>query len=112
MNKEFLYGGHYIDIYGNYIFKIGTTNNLERRQGEHTKNYKKSPNHQMPLDGSFEYDFSIPLSKYNTLRFEDKTKAQWIADAVGEYIRNDRFVCEEKPQAVEIKIRKTYKITL
>lgn len=112
LNKEFLYVGHYVDIDGVYILKVGTTNNLKRRQTEHTRNYKKTPHHPMPTDGRFEYDWSIPLSKYNTLRFEDKTKAQWIADEVGEYIRNDRFVCEEKPQAVEITIRKTYKITL
>ena len=40
------------------------------------------------------------------------TKEKWIADEVGEYIRNDRFVCEQKPQAVEITIRKTYRIEL
>ena len=112
LNKEFLYVGHYVDIDGAYILKVGTTNNLKRRQTEHTRNYKKTPHHPMPTDGRFEYDWSIPLSKYNTLRFEDKTKAQWINAAVGEYIRNDRFVCEQKPQAVEITIRKTYRIEL
>lgn len=111
-NKEFLYVGHYIDIDGNYILKVGTTNDLKRRQIEHTRNYKKTPHHPMPPNARFEYDWSVPLSKYNTLRFEDKTKAQWIADNVGEYIRNDRFVCKEKPQVVEITIRKTYTITL
>ena len=35
--KEFLYVGHYIDIDGNYILKIGTTNDLKRRQTEHTQ---------------------------------------------------------------------------
>ena len=112
LNKEFLYVGHYIDVLGNYILKVGTTNDLARRQKEHTRNYKKTPHHPMPLDGQFEYDWSIPLSKYNTLRFEDRTKEQWIGAEVGEYIRNDRFVCEEKPQAVKITIRKTYTITL
>ena len=112
LNKEFLYVGHYIDVLGNYILKVGTTNDLARRQKEHTRNYKKTLHHPMLLDGQFEYDWSILLSKYNTLRFEDRTKEQWIGAEVGEYIRNDRFVCEEKPQAVEITIRKTYKITL
>ena len=27
MNKEYLYVGHYIDIDGNYILKVGTTKN-------------------------------------------------------------------------------------
>ena len=111
-NKEFLYVGHYVDVNGAYILKVGTTNNLKRRQSEHTRNYKRTPHHPMPTDGTFEYDWSIPLSKYNTLRFEDRTKAEWIEAAVGEYIRNDRFVCETKPQAVEITIRKTYRIEL
>lgn len=112
LNKEFLYVGHYIDVLGNYILKVGTTNDLARRQKEHTRNYRKTPHHPMPPDGQFEYDWSIPLSKYNTLRFEDRTKKRWIGEKIGEYIRNDRFVCEEKPQAVEITIRKTYKIAL
>lgn len=41
LNKEFLYVGHYIDVLGNYILKVGTTNDLARRQKEHTRNYKK-----------------------------------------------------------------------
>ena len=34
MEKEFLYVGHYIDTDGNYILKIGTTNDLRRRAAE------------------------------------------------------------------------------
>ena len=33
-NKEFLYVGHYIDTNGNFILKVGTTNDLKRRQTE------------------------------------------------------------------------------
>ena len=110
--KEFLYVGHYVDIDGNYILKVGTTNNLERRRKEHTRNYHKTPNHPMPLEDEFLYDWSIKLSKYNTLRFEDETKAKWIAEEIGEYIRNDRFVCKEKPESVNIFIRKNYEIIL
>ena len=36
LNKEYLYVGHYIDDEGNYILKVGTTNDLERRRKEHT----------------------------------------------------------------------------
>ena len=110
--KEFLYVGHYVDTDGNYILKVGTTNNLERRRKEHTLNYHKTPNHPMPLEDEFLYDWSIKLSKYNTLRFEDETKAKWIAEEIGEYIRNDRFVCKEKPESVNIFIRKNYEIIL
>ena len=110
--KEYLYVGHYIDINGNYILKIGTTNDLNRRRTEHTRNYKKSPNFTMPQDGSFEYDFWIPLSKYNTLRYEDRNRALWQEQNIGEFVRNDRFFCENKPKFVEIVIRKTYIVEL
>lgn len=112
MEKEYLYVGHYIDTQGRYILKIGTTNNLSRRQAEHTRNYKKSPTFTMPKDGKFEYDWSHPLSKYNTLRYEDKNRLQWILAGIGEFIRNDRFFCPAKPDFVQITIRKTYQIAL
>ena len=112
MVKEYLYVGHYLDTLGRYILKIGTTNDLKRRQQEHTRNYKKSPNFTMPADGAFIYDWHCPLSKYNTLRYEDRNRAQWIAENVGEFVRNDRFCCETKPDFVQITIRKTYQIAL
>lgn len=112
MEKEFLYVGHYVDVDGNYVLKVGTTNNLERRRKEHTRNYLNTPHSQMPLDEEFTYDWYLPLSKYNTLRFEDRTKEKWKEENFGRYIRNDRFVCEEKPTKVEITIRKTYEIIL
>lgn len=112
MEKEFLYVGHYIDINGNYILKIGTTNDLDRRRSEHTRNYKRSPNFTMPADGAFEYDFNIPLSKYNTLRYEDRNRQAWIDENIGEFVRNDRFFCENKPEIVKITIKKTYIVQL
>lgn len=110
--KEFLYVGHYYDTLGRYILKIGTTNDLKRRQQEHTRNYKKSPNFTMPTDGQFEYDWYLPLSKYNTLRYEDKNRTRWQEMEVGEFVRNDRFFCAVKPNFVQITIRKTYQISL
>ena len=112
MEKEFLYVGHYTDINGNYILKIGTTNDLNRRRAEHTRNYKRSPNFTMPADGVFEYDFNIPLSKYNTLRYEDRNRQAWIDENIGEFVRNDRFFCENKPEIVKITIKKTYIVQL
>ena len=110
--KEFLYVGYYFDENGEFILKIGTTNDLERRKVEHTRNYRKSPEHRLPKDAVFNYLWALPLSKYNTLRYEDKTKSAWKSAGFGEYLNNDRFVCAVKPEAVEITIRKTYKILL
>ena len=111
-NKEFLYVGHYIDTDGNYMLKIGTTNDLNRRQTEHTRNYRRAKQFTMPSDSQFVYDFYIPLSKYNTIRFEDRTRERWQNEGIGEFVRNDRFRCDIKPDFVEITIRKTYKIPL
>ena len=112
MDKEFLYVGHYYDIDNNYILKIGTTNDLKRRKAEHNYNYRKAKTNTMPRENEFEYDWTLPLSKYNTLRYEDKNRKRWQELAVGVFIRNDRFVCAEKPTEVEVSIRKTYKISL
>ena len=112
MDKEFLYVGHYYDINNNYILKIGTTNDLKRRKTEHNYNYRRAKTNTMPRENEFEYDWTLPLSKYNTLRYEDKNRKRWQELAVGVFIRNDRFVCAEKPLEVEVSIRKTYKISL
>ena len=112
MDKEFLYVGHYYDINNNYILKIGTTNDLKRRRTEHNYNYRRAKTNTMPKENEFEYDWTLPLSKYNTLRYEDKNRKKWQELAVGVFIRNDRFVCAEKPLEVEVSIRKTYKISL
>lgn len=110
--KEYLYVGHYYDIYDNYVLKNGTTNNLERRRKEHTRNYRNNKTHPLAKDAEFVYDWYIPLSKYNTLRYEDKTREEWKKQGFGTYIRNDRFVCKTKPEKVIVTIRKTYEIVL
>lgn len=112
IEKEFIYVGHYVDTEGNYILKIGTTNDLKRRARDHTRTYKKSPTHTMPADSAFTYDWSLPLSKYNTLRYEDRNREAWKNAEIGEFVRNDRFKCAEKPEFVEVTIRKTYRIAL
>ena len=112
MEKEFLYIGHYVDVNGNYILKIGTTNDLKRRATEHTRNYHRAKQYTMPADAEFVYDFHLPLSKYNTLRYEDKNREKWQTENIGEFVRNDRFLCEKKPEFVEITIKKTYRIAL
>jgi hypothetical protein len=110
--KEFLYVGKYIDINGNCLIKIGTTNDLNRRRYEHNTNYRRAKNHTMPKDQSFEYIWTHKLSKYNTLRYEDRNRQAWQEMGIGEFVRNDRFVIAEEVAEVEIKIRKIYKIAL
>ena len=112
-NKEFLYVGHYVDINGNYILKIGTTNNLTRRRNEHITNYSKAKNYQMAKNSNFDYNWFIELSKYNTFRYEDRNRVKWIDENIGEYVRNDRFNCGHRPpKQVTVKIRKEYQISL
>lgn len=111
-DKEYLYVGHYTDTNGHYILKIGTTNDLARRQAEHTRNYHRAKQFTLPRGGKFEYDFTLPLSKYNTLRYEDKNRAKWQSEGIGTFVRNDRFDCSEKPEYVEIQIRRVYRVAL
>ena len=110
--KEFLYVGYYFDTLGRFILKIGTTNDLDRRQKEHTNKYKKAAHCPMPTDGKFEYLWHLPLSKWNTHRFEESNIAEWQEMGIGEYIRNDRFILDNVPNFVSVKIRKTYQIAL
>lgn len=104
--------GHYIDTKGRFILKIGTTNNLLRRKREHTHNYQKAPDYILPTGSEFVYDWHLPLSKYNTLRYEDKNRQAWQAQNVGEYVRNDRFCCPSRPANVVVKIRKEYVVEI
>lgn len=112
MEKEYLYVGFYTSTTGEYVLKIGTTNDLERRRSEHNRNYKRAITHTMPKDGEFEYLWSHPLSRYNTLRYEDKNRARWKELGIGKFIRNDRFILQEIPANIDVVIRKTYTIPL
>ena len=110
--KEYLYVGHYFDTEGRFMLKIGTTNDLKRRKTEHTRNYRHAKLYTMPKDQEFQYDAVIKLSKYNTLRFEDRTRTAWQEQNIGKFVRNDRFCCDSKPEFVQVTIRKTYTIAL
>ena len=110
--KEFLYIGYYIDTDNEFILKVGTTNNLERRRIEHNRNYSRAKQYTMADNSEFTYLWSIPLSKYNTLRFEDKTRDNWIEENIGKYVRNDRFVCDVIPTTVKVTIKKTYEVAV
>lgn len=110
--KEFLYVGYYRDTEGRIMLKIGTTNDLKRRQTEHNRNYRRAKNYTMPEDEIFHYLWDLPLSKYNTLRYEDKNRQRWIDENIGDFVRNDRFVIAEGLAEVTIQIRKNYTIPL
>ena len=110
--KDFLYIGHYIDTDGNYILKIGTTNDLEVRQSQHTRYYATAKNHPMAQGTQFAFDWYLPLSRANTHRYEESIKELWKQANFGKHIRNDRFVFAEKPTQLEITIRKTYQVLL
>ena len=101
MEKEWLYFGYVGDI-SCRIFKIGTTNDLHRRAQEHARAY-----HQ-----PFTYLWTLRLSKWNTLRYEQRTKEAWKKEPEWEYIRNDRFIIPLHVSKVSIRIKKEYVIDL
>lgn len=111
-NKEFLYVGYYVDQDGNKILKIGTTKDLKERRYEHHTNYRRAKKHTLPKENTFEYLWHLPLSKYNTLRYEDRNRENWKNLGIGEFVRNDRFILCEGVTAVPVTIRKTYTIDL
>lgn len=111
-NKGFLYVGYYRDTEDNYILKVGTTNDLNRRRKEHTRSYRKAKQYTLPPGAEFEYLWKLKLSKYNTLRYEDRTKDTWKQMEIGQFLRNDRFILSTIPETVPIKIRKTYEVKL
>ena len=112
VEKEWIYVGHYYDTEGNYVLKIGTTNDLCRRQSEHTRNYRKAPKHTLPPNKQFVMDWYRPLSKYNTFRYEDKNRDIWKSLGFGTFVRNDRFVFAEKPLHATVRIKKEWVIAL
>lgn len=108
--KQYLYIGHYYDIDGNFILKVGTTNDLDKRQKQHNTYYKrKAANNPMAENSSFIYDWHHQF--VNVLEYEAKVKEHWKEEYGWTYIRNDRFNCGRRPtERIEVKIRKTYHI--
>lgn len=109
--KEYLYFMGYTAESGEFIGKIGTSNNPFRRAKEHNRAYRKTPNYPMAEGEEIKIFWMLPLSWLNTLRYEKLNKELWKEKGYN-YIRNDRFIFKEMPKELTIKIKKEYTITL
>ena len=57
--------------------------------------------------------FSPQLSKYTTLRIEDRQKNFWIENKPDwQYLENDRFIIPEDVHDIAITIKKNYPIRI
>ena len=111
--SNYVYVGHYTDIDGNYILKVGTPNNIKRRTCEHTAAYKGKKKYQMPKDGQFVMDWYRPVSYKNSIKTEDRTRQAWKNEGIGQFIPKDRFNCgATPPRQVKVKIRKEWIVDL
>ena len=111
--SNYVYVGHYTDIDGNYILKVGTTNNIRRRTCEHTAAYKEKKKYKMPKDGQFIMDWYRPVSYKNSIKTEDRTRRAWKNEGIGKFIPKDRFNCgATPPRQVKVKIRKEWIVDL
>ena len=107
--SNYVYVGHYTDIDGNYILKVGTTNNIRRRTCEHTAAYKEKKKYQMPKDGQFVMDWYRPVSYKNSIKTEDKTRQAWKNEGIGHFIPKDRLNCgAPPPRQDKVNIRKEW----
>ena len=86
------------------LFKIGTTNNPRRRMLEHERTYKK-PVTVLWLSPKLR-------GRFTSLKVEEDTKEDWIANKNWEYLRNDRFIIPEDVQQIKITIKKDYFVQL
>lgn len=86
------------------LFKIGTTNDMERRMKEHKRYYKQ----EVEVLGTI-----AVTSEFTTLRVEKLTKQDWRENHPDwQYLRNDRFIIPEDVKEIEIKVRKIYKFAV
>lgn len=101
-NKEYIYLIR-IGEPADRLFKIGTTNNINRRMSEHKRAYKKD----IQILGTI-----AVTSRYTTLRVEENMISEWKTREGWVYKRNDRFIIPEDVQSVKIKVRKEYEFSL
>lgn len=110
---DYVYVGHYTDVDGNYILKVGTTKDLNRRRREHNLSYSKKKNYRMAKGTKFTYDWYRSVSYKNSIRAEDRTRQAWKDEGIGQFIPKDRFNCgATPPRQVKVKIRKEWIVDL
>ena len=111
--SDYVYVRHHTDIDGNYIRKVGTSNNSRRRTWEQTAAYKGKKKCQMRKDGQFVMDWYRPVSYKNSIKTEDRTRQAWKNEGIGQFIPKDRFNCgATPPRQVKVKIRKEWIVDL
>ena len=107
MEKSAVYAldfGMYDDVYA--IVKLGKSNDVDRRNAEHTKHGNKFIKGKTPT-----VLLSVPVSKYNAERYEDKNREIW--DNLDGFIRafhcKDTFLVDTRiVSEVSLTIKKTY----
>lgn len=113
--KEFFYIGIAHTLKEHYrIIKIGTTNDLTRRRGEHRrKSDYKNPNFSL---NDFEYVQTFALAKSTTLALESSIREQ-LREMIEQdevFQKNDRFIIMHNEEIqIHVTIRsKIYKIII
>lgn len=105
--ESFYIGVYYIE--NGQVLKIGTTNNLKRREKEHQRGIPKLKNY--PGKG-YKMLWEIRLSKANTLKTEAQMRQKMKEHPNLKFIANDRFAVIGEIPEIELTIRKTYKIPI
>jgi len=88
---------------GQDVYKIGTACDVLRRMIQHCKYYENE---------IYILWISPPLSKYTTLRIEERTKKIWKTFEGWEYKNNDRFIIPDNVKELTIKIKKDYSFSI
>lgn len=107
-DKESFYIGVY-NSEGKPVIKIGTTNNLKRREAEHKKGICKLKNYP---GTDYRTLWELKLSKANTLKVEEQMRRKMKEHPSLRFIAKDRFAIESEVPEIELTVRKTYKIPL
>ena len=107
-DKESFYIGVY-NSEGKQVIKIGTTNNLKRREAEHKRGICKLKNYP---GTDYRTLWELKLSKANALKVEEQMRKKMKEHPSLRFIANDRFAIESEVPEIELTVRKTYKIPL
>lgn len=106
--KENFYIGIYLSE-NVQVLKIGTTNNLKRREMEHKRNICKLKNYP---GSDYRTIWRIKLSRANTLKIEDQMRQKMKQHPSLHFIANDRFAIRGEIPEIELTVRKIHKIPL